>query len=444
MELHKQGEIRVSVILPVYNHARWVEEAINSVLAQTFHSFELFIIDDASQDTSWDVIQKLCRTHQDPRIHCVRHANNQGAPASINEGLARAQGEYLCILNSDDVWDEQRLARLVAVAAEQSVDFLASDVALLDPDSQPKEDREPHWVAWFEGLKQDYAQHHDVWASLLRGNYLISTSNFFFHRRVLEQVGNFADLRYVHDYEYLLRVWQAGFQLQFLVGEKLLGYRLHDRNTIREKPLAAIEENMQMLLRYLPQLQPQLTSQRLQGLEIQLQDLYRYTREEWLTALHERSLEKDQAFLPLLADRDRWVAERDAWLAERDAIIQQQTTHIASLQQQVQEHQQWVADRDQWIGERDTWLVERDDIIQQQASALEQQQQHLQQQAQWVADRDRWISERDQRIQEQQQQVQRLQAQQKALLASRAFRLGSALLAPLRRCRQLFTEVKHA
>lgn len=391
------------MILPVYNHARWVQQALDSVLAQTFSAFELMVIDDASTDDSWAVIQAACATKSDARVRCWRHEHNQGAPATLNEGLRLAQGEYLAILNSDDVWDVTRLERLVTLAQSQSLDFIGTDVTVLDADSLPKEATEPHWVAWFEGLKQHYATHTDTQATLLRGNFLITTSNFFFHQRVYVQLGGFAELRYVHDYEYALRVVAAGFTVRFLHGEKLLGYRLHESNTIREKPLAAIEENMQLLLGRLPHFSPPLD-----GLAEQLQDLYRYTREEWLTIVHQRLVAREQELLPLIHDRDAWIAERDQIIGE--------------LQQQLAQHRQWLVERDGWIAARDTWIVERDTLLQQQAAAL--------------ADRDRWIAERDAWIRERDIFIQQLQHQQQALLHSRAFRLGEALLSPLRRCKQ--------
>ncbi len=415
--------VKVSVILPVYNHARWVRQALDSVLAQSFTSFELIVIDDASQDASWEVVQAVCQANPTGRWQCVRHKTNQGAPATLNEGLQLAQGDFLAILNSDDVWDAGRLARLVSLAERESVDFISTDVALLDGDSKPKEAAEPHWVAWFEALKQDYLTHADSWATLLRGNFLITTSNFFFHRRVYTQVGGFAELRYVHDYEYALRIWLAGFKTRFLIGEKLLGYRLHDTNTIREKPLAAIEENMRLLLGWLPRLQRVLDWQRLRGLETQLQDLYRYTREEWLTIVHQRLVAREQELFPLIADRDGWIAERD--------------TVISNLQQQLAQHREWLAEREHWIGERDMWIADRDSWLTERDALIQLQTKHLSERDQWVADRDGWIAERDTLIQQ-------LQQQQQDLLASRAFRLGQALLNPLRRCKQWLTGVSHA
>jgi glycosyltransferase involved in cell wall biosynthesis len=408
--------IRVSVIMPAFNHARWVREALLSVLNQSRTDLELIVIDDASADATWAEIQSVREQFPDQAFYAIRHTLNQGAPATLNEGLQQAQGEYIAIINSDDVWDTSRLHRLLAVAESTGADFISTDVALLDAASQPAEVHEPHWLAWFEGLKQDYAHHADLLATLLRGNCLITTSNFFFHRRVYERVGEFADLRYVHDYDYALRVLEAGFQMQFLSGEKLLGYRLHGANTIREKPLSAIEENMRLLLGWLPCLHETFDEQRLQGLQIQLQDLYRYTREEWLTQVHRQVVVKEQELLPLIHDRNQWIAERDAWISERDEAI-------AALQQHLAEHQRWVADRDGWIAERDQMI-----------SGL---QADMTLHRQWIADRDGWIAERDSLI-------RLLQQQQHELRNSHAYRLGDRLLSPLRRVRQFVGGVRYA
>ncbi len=88
-------------------------------------------------DASWEVLQAVCQAAPDARVQCLRHDINQGAPATINQGLQLAQGDYLAILNSDDVWDTERLERLVTLAETESLDFISTDVALLDADSQP-------------------------------------------------------------------------------------------------------------------------------------------------------------------------------------------------------------------------------------------------------------------------------------------------------------------
>ena len=100
---------RVSVVIPSYNHAAFVAEAVRSVLAQTLADLELVVVDDGSTDDSLAVLRGLA----DPRLQVHRQVN-QGAHAAINVGLARARGDVLAVLNSDDAYQSRRLARAVA------------------------------------------------------------------------------------------------------------------------------------------------------------------------------------------------------------------------------------------------------------------------------------------------------------------------------------------
>ena len=101
---------RVTVFVPVYNRAHVLEETLASVLAQSYADFELLVIDDGSSDGSADVARALC----DPRIRVEVHARNQGIPATRNHGLELARGEYLAVVDSDDVSLPRRLALQVA------------------------------------------------------------------------------------------------------------------------------------------------------------------------------------------------------------------------------------------------------------------------------------------------------------------------------------------
>ncbi len=99
---------RVSVIIPTFNRGRILEEAVESVLAQTFEDFELVVVDDGSTD---DTRQRLQRF--DRRIEYV-HQANQGVSAARNAGLRHSAGRLVALLDSDDLWAPAKLARQVA------------------------------------------------------------------------------------------------------------------------------------------------------------------------------------------------------------------------------------------------------------------------------------------------------------------------------------------
>lgn len=120
--------MKVSVILTSYNHAKYLRHAIESALSQTFSDFELIIWDDASTDESWDIIN----SYQDSRIRAFHNPVNLHR-GNINRGLEQAQGEYIAIHHSDDVWETEKLEKQVAfLDAHPEVGAVFSDVLVID------------------------------------------------------------------------------------------------------------------------------------------------------------------------------------------------------------------------------------------------------------------------------------------------------------------------
>jgi len=101
---------RVTVLVTLYNKRPYVEEAVRSVLAQTFTEFELLVVDDASTDGGLDLVRKFA----DPRIRILESERNTGRPAAANRGYAAARGEYLAILDGDDLMYPERLGAQVS------------------------------------------------------------------------------------------------------------------------------------------------------------------------------------------------------------------------------------------------------------------------------------------------------------------------------------------
>jgi len=103
------GEVLVTVLMPVYNSARYLREAILSILAQSFGGFELLIMDNASTDASPDIV----RSFSDPRIRLVVNERNIGLAASLNRGIRLARGTYIARMDADDIARPDRLKRQV-------------------------------------------------------------------------------------------------------------------------------------------------------------------------------------------------------------------------------------------------------------------------------------------------------------------------------------------
>jgi glycosyltransferase involved in cell wall biosynthesis len=128
---------KVSVILTSYNHDKYIHESINSVLNQTFTDFELIILDDASVDESWNIIQ----SYSDPRIRAFRNNINKGPVSGVNNAIVEiVSGDYIAIHHSDDVWALDKLEKQVDfLDANQDVGAVFTWVQIIDENGEEKE-----------------------------------------------------------------------------------------------------------------------------------------------------------------------------------------------------------------------------------------------------------------------------------------------------------------
>ncbi|HEX6929280.1 MAG TPA: glycosyltransferase family 2 protein [Gammaproteobacteria bacterium] len=106
----------VSVIMPAYNAGRDILESILCVQAQTYRALELLVIDDASSDDTWNIVERLAR--DDARIRLMRNDANRGVSASRNRGIENARGRFLMFLDSDDLWERTKVETQVAFMRE--------------------------------------------------------------------------------------------------------------------------------------------------------------------------------------------------------------------------------------------------------------------------------------------------------------------------------------
>jgi glycosyltransferase involved in cell wall biosynthesis len=228
-----------SVVIPSYNHAAYIGEAVESVLNQTRPDLELIVVDDGSTDSSLEVLSRF----SDPRLRVIAQAN-QGAHAALNRGLEAAAGEYIAILNSDDAYHPQRLEKAaIALAADPQPGLVGSYIEIVDSRGKPQGVKHgyadcPPWL--LERPERSFRAGADLQDALLTENYWSTTSNFVFPRRVFHQVGGFLPLRFTHDWDFALRVSRVAPMV--LLPEPLMRYRVHARNTIRQDQAAMIFE----------------------------------------------------------------------------------------------------------------------------------------------------------------------------------------------------------
>lgn len=124
-----KNEVLISVVMPNYNGHRFVEQAIDSVLSQTYQNFELLVVDDCSKDDSLQLIKQ--KAQRDSRIRVIALEKNDGVANARNVGIREAKGKYIALLDNDDLWTVDKLERQLAIA-EKGADIVYCSYDFID------------------------------------------------------------------------------------------------------------------------------------------------------------------------------------------------------------------------------------------------------------------------------------------------------------------------
>jgi teichuronic acid biosynthesis glycosyltransferase TuaG len=124
----------VSVIMPAYNCEKYIEDAIRSVMAQTFTDWELIVLDDGSCDSTLEIIERLAS--EDDRIKLLPNEKNMGVAKTRNRGLDLCSGQYVALLDSDDYWKPQLLEKMISRAKETEVDIVYCSYELVSKEGE--------------------------------------------------------------------------------------------------------------------------------------------------------------------------------------------------------------------------------------------------------------------------------------------------------------------
>ncbi len=211
---------RVSYVVASYNHGRYVAQAVDSLLAQTGVALEVIVDDDASPDDSRRV---LARYAGDPRVRLVLHARNQGADRSRNEGLALARGEFLGVLDSDDLcWSPDAARRQVEMFdAHPGVGVVYTAFVTIDEAGEVLDVARRREADYVRGGLEEFAR-------LVLECYVLNSGTLV-RRRCHEAVGGYDPaLPYAGDWDRWLRL-VARCDVGYLA-EPLYAWRLHGRN----------------------------------------------------------------------------------------------------------------------------------------------------------------------------------------------------------------------
>ena len=246
-EANTNASPKISVVIPAYNHERFIGPAIDSVLNQSWTDLELIVVDDGSTDNTAKVIQE----YDDPRLSYTWQ-ENQDAFNTINRGMSLAQGEYIAILNSDDIYTLDRLEILLAYAEKNQAACLITDVIPISDDGDIFRDPAFGWNQWHQRNRDFYFSQKDLYAGFLQGNLMVTTSNLFMSSEAVKTVGDFCSLRYLHDYDYIFRLMLAfPDQVHYLDQSQLLYYRIHEGNTLSEAAVIGREQDLEVIKKYM-------------------------------------------------------------------------------------------------------------------------------------------------------------------------------------------------
>lgn len=211
----------VSVIMPSYNASQFIAESINSVLLQTYSNWELLVVDDCSKDHSVEVVQKFIDI--DGRVRLFPLERNVGAAAARNIAIEHAKGQYIAFLDSDDVWNEDKLKKQLAFMKQNSYAFTFSDYYVMEEDGKKTGNMitVPASLTYHQYLR----------------NTIIGCLTVIIDRK---QIGDFRMplIKSSHDMALWLLIMKRGFKAYGLK-EVLAGYRLVSTSNTAKKWKAA-------------------------------------------------------------------------------------------------------------------------------------------------------------------------------------------------------------
>jgi glycosyltransferase involved in cell wall biosynthesis len=211
----------VTVICLCYNHAKYVEASIQSVLTQTYPNIQLIVMDDFSTDNSVEVITEIVK--QNAEIEFIRNEYNQGNCRAFNTALKKAKGDYIIDLAADDILLKERIDKGVATFQNRSADYGVNftDAEIINENGDFIRYHYQHNQA---GLLIEKVPEGDLYALLLK-KYLVCSPTIMVKREVYLQTGGYDESLAYEDFDFWVRSsrnWKYCFTEEVLVQKREL------------------------------------------------------------------------------------------------------------------------------------------------------------------------------------------------------------------------------
>jgi glycosyltransferase involved in cell wall biosynthesis len=225
-----------SVIIPVYNHARFLREAVASALASDLVK-EVLLCDDGSKDGSAALCSELASEYPvQVRDFSEQPSRNRGAHNRLNQLCRLATQPWLRVLNSDDFFLPGSFETLRLLAATQRATCISGSMLICDEHGKMLGTKrgvfDPEFPLPRAIEAKSVYKNDEVRKLLLNQNFIATTSNMAFTRELFEKIGGFADFRYAHDLDFALRATMHGNAIHS--SAFVVTYRIHGANTISE------------------------------------------------------------------------------------------------------------------------------------------------------------------------------------------------------------------
>lgn len=220
----------ISIVLPSYNHEKYILEALDSIHQQTYQDYEILILDDASTDRSAAVIKEFIQNHPDLPIRFDQHETNQGGVITLNDLLQQARGKYIALLNSDDVWVPEKLARQAQYLNEHpEIAAVFTQAIIVDENREKVSDKVLPVVIQDTFLQENRSRGKWFRRFFFQQNCLCHPS-ILIRRTVYEQIG-YLDPRFrqIPDFQLWTRFLKS-FEFH-LIEEPMVYLRWHKSNT---------------------------------------------------------------------------------------------------------------------------------------------------------------------------------------------------------------------